>query len=192
MKKWIMITLGLLSMAAVATAAVAGPGRGPGYGPYGGAERQGINRLDLTTDQMTKINKLRETLSNELGPLHDQMVAKRDALRKLWLETNPDQAKITGAQKEINALRDQMQAKMTTFRLEAMKILTPEQREKAKFYGAGPGFGPGPGMMSGRSGKMARSVPRGRNGMACPGYGPQGPCGMACPGQGYGPMMRHW
>ncbi|OHE27168.1 MAG: hypothetical protein A3J94_09120 [Syntrophus sp. RIFOXYC2_FULL_54_9] len=46
-------------------------------------------------------------------------------------------------------MRDQMQDKMTAFRLDASKVLTPEQREKAKSfaagYAAGRGYGPGRG-----------------------------------------------
>ena len=77
-------------------------------------------------------------------------------LRKLWLEPNPDQGKITAAQKEMNAVRDQMQDKMTAFRLESLKVLTPEQKEKAKSYAAGyrdgRGFGKGRGFGPGACG----------------------------------------
>jgi zinc resistance-associated protein len=179
MKKWTMITLGLLSVAAVATTAMAyGPGRGPGYGPLGGPGGQGINRLDLTTEQMAKINKLRESHFNETKALRDQMTTKRDALRKLWLEANPDQAKITAAQKELNVIRDQMQDKMTAFRLEANKVLTPEQKEKAVFYR---------GTNAGRGGMMAGP---GKGGAAgCPAYGPQGRSRAGGPGSG--PMRRN-
>lgn len=186
MKKWTIITLGLLSAAAVATTAVAGPGRGPGYGPCGPAAGPGINRLDLTTDQMAKINKLRETFAGDTKALRDQTASKRDALRKLWFETTPDQAKITAAQKELNALRDQLQAKSTAFRLEVNKVLTPEQKEKAKFYAAGPGFGPGQGGKAARGGMMGGPAQRGNGAVACPGYGPQQGRG----GTGFGPMWH--
>ncbi|MBA4423618.1 MAG: hypothetical protein C0390_11085, partial [Syntrophus sp. (in: bacteria)] len=93
--------------------------------------------------------------SKDIKPLQEQMFAKRDELRKLWLEPNPDQGKITAAQKEMRSVRDQMQDKMTAFRLESLKVLTPAQQEKAKSfaagYSAGRGNGPrhGGGMMSG-------------------------------------------
>jgi Spy/CpxP family protein refolding chaperone len=171
-KKVILTIVGLVSAAAIATTALAfGPGRGPGYGPCARGDFQGAAGLNLTTEQMGKINKLRDTQFNETKPLRDQMSDKRDALRKLWLEPNPDQAKIGAAQKEMNAVRDQMQEKMTAYRLEANKVLTPEQKEKAKFYAGNCGFGPAKGKGSGCS--MGRSS------------GPNAPCPgglMACPG----------
>ena len=36
-----------------------------------------------------------------MKPLQEQMFTKRDEIRKLWLEPNPDQAKIMAAQKEM-------------------------------------------------------------------------------------------
>jgi Spy/CpxP family protein refolding chaperone len=71
------------------------------------------------------------------------LFSKRGDLRLLWLQTNPDQDKILAAQKEIRGLRDQMQDKMTTKRLEVLKVLTPEQQEKVKSFRMGRGFGPG-------------------------------------------------
>ena len=58
---------------------------------------------------------MREAQWKEMKPLQEQMFTKRDELRKLWLEPNPDQAKILAAQKEMRMLRDQMQDKMTVF-----------------------------------------------------------------------------
>ena len=174
-KKVILTIVGLVSVAAIATTAMAfGPGRGPGYGPGARGDFQGAAGLNLTTEQMSQFNKMREAQFNEIRPLQTQMAAKRDALRKLWLEPNPDKAKITAAQKEMNAVRDQMQEKMTTYRLEANKILTPEQKEKAKFYAGNHGFGPAKGKGQGAW-------------MGCPGPGSKGACsgGMSgCTGGG--------
>ncbi|MDA8126443.1 MAG: Spy/CpxP family protein refolding chaperone [Deltaproteobacteria bacterium] len=149
MKKVTMTIMGLFLAATVATTAYAAHGRGPGYGPCAGGAFQGAAGLNLTTEQMSQINKMREKQYNEIKPLRDQMTAKRDALRKLWLEPNPDKAKITAAQKEMNAVRDQMQEQMTSYRLEADKILTPEQKEKIKFYAGNRGFGPAKGKAKG-------------------------------------------
>jgi hypothetical protein len=63
---------------------------------------------------------------------------------------------------------------MTAYRLEAAKVLTPEQKEKAKFYAGSRGFGPAKGKGKGQSAWTG-----------CPG----GPCGM--PGYpGGGPKAR--
>lgn len=173
--------LALLMVGAVATAAVAyGPGRGPGFG-FGGycGGFGGPASLNLTGDQQTKIDALRESHWKDAAPLREQMFSKRDALRKLWLEPNPDKAKIEAAQKELRALRDQMQDKGTAYRLEKLKVLTPEQKEKLAAFAGAKGFGPGSygrGSKGGARGSYGRGV-----------RGPGGPCGPERFGGGYGP-----
>jgi len=169
MKKVTVTIMALLVTAVIATAALAfGPGRGPGYGPCGRGDFGGLGELNLTADQKTKLSELRDSHFKDVKPLREQMFTKRDELKELWLEPNPDQGKITAAQKEMRSVRDQMQDKMTAFRLESLKVLTPEQREKAKSFAAGfkagRGYGPrhGGGMMSGFGPG------------ACGGYGQQG------------------
>ena len=156
MKRVTLTVMALIFAAAIATTAMAfgpgwGSGRGPGYGPCGGGEF-GYRGLDLTAEQKAKMSEMRDAQFKEMEPLRNQMFAKRDELRKLWLEPNPDQAKITAAQKEMNALRDQMQEKMTAFRLNALTVLTPEQKEKIRSFADGKGFGPGRGGRGGWGG----------------------------------------
>ncbi len=177
MRKVKITVMALLVTAMLATTALAfGPGRGPGYGPGGRGDFGGFGELNLTADQKTKLIEMRDAQFKDLKPLREAMFAKRDELRKLWLEPNPDQGKITTAQKEMRSVRDQMQDKMTAFRLESLKILTPEQREKAKSfaagYAAGRGYGPGRGFGEGR------------------GFGPGGCAGGGC--QGGGPGAGGW
>jgi Spy/CpxP family protein refolding chaperone len=178
MKKVMVTIMALLVTAIIATAALAfGPGRGPGYGPCGRGDFGGFGDLNLTAEQKTKLTELRDAQFKDIKPLREQMIAKRDELRKLWLETTPDQGKITAAQKGMSAVRDQMQDKMTAFRLESLKVLTPEQREKAKSFAAGfrAGRGEGPGCGFGKG--------RGFSGPdACGGGG--------CQGQDGGPRAR--
>ena len=50
------------------------------------------------------------------------MMVKHAELAALWKMEKPDQTAIQAKQKELNAMRDQMQEKMTAFRLEAKKI----------------------------------------------------------------------
>jgi Spy/CpxP family protein refolding chaperone len=176
MKKVMVTVMALLVTAMIATAALAfGPGRGPGYGHCGRGDSEGFGGLNLTADQKTKMSELRDAHFNDVKPLRDQMFTKRDELRKLWLEPNPDQGKITAAQKEMRTVRDQMQDKMTASRLDALKILTPEQREKAKSfaagYSAGRGYGQGRGYGKGRG-----FGPGGCGGGDCQGGGPGAGC----------------
>jgi Spy/CpxP family protein refolding chaperone len=148
MKKLTLTMMALLIAGIVATSAFGfGWGRGPGfgYGPCARGEFGGYAGVDLTADQKAKLIEMRDANFKDIQPLREQMWAKRDELRKLWLEANPDQAKIAAAQKEMSSLRDQMQDKMTAYRLSALKVLTPEQQEKIRSWGPGRGFGPGRG-----------------------------------------------
>jgi protein CpxP len=173
MKKVTWTVIAVLFVAVVATSAFAfGWGRGPGYGPCARGDFQGPAGLNLTTEQTAKIKEMRETQRKEMKPLREQMFTKRDEIRKLWLEPNPDQAKITAAQKEMRSFRDQMEDRMTAYHLESVKILTPEQREKIGSFGQGRGSGHG----------------RGHGYGSMHGFGPEGPDGAGsfggCPGVG--------
>jgi Spy/CpxP family protein refolding chaperone len=128
-----------------------GPGAGPGYGPRG-AWGPGLN---LTPEQTQKMQDLQENFFKGSLTLRNEMQIKQLELRTLWAQTNPDQEKLLAKQKEINALRTQLQEKATQNRLEMRKILTPEQQAQLGAYGPGygmrggmmgGGFGPGPGM----------------------------------------------
>jgi Spy/CpxP family protein refolding chaperone len=164
----------LISTALTATAFAFGPGGGWGRG-HGGRPcyNQGdgpipaASQLNLTAEQTEKIKVLRETHLKNVTPLRDKMFSKRAELKLLWLQTSPDQNKIMSVQKEIRALRDQLEDKRTSHRLDVFNLLTPEQRTKFQAYGGhrgrgmggpciggpggpggpggGPGFGPGPG-----------------------------------------------
>jgi protein CpxP len=149
MKKSMLTVMAVLFVAAVATSAFAfGWGRGPGYGPCGRGDFEGPAGLNLAPEQTAKFKEMRDAQWKELKPLREQMFTKRDEIRKLWLEPNPDQAKITAAQKEMNSLRDQIQDKTTALRLDALKTLTPEQQDKLRssLSESGRGCGPRRGM----------------------------------------------
>jgi Spy/CpxP family protein refolding chaperone len=154
MKKVTVTIMTLLFVAAIATTVLAfGPGRGPGYGPCARGDFGGFAGLNLTADQQAKIKEMREARFKEIAPLRDQMFAKRDELRKLWLEPNPDQGKIAATQKEMRSVRDQMQDNTTAYRLDALKVLTPEQQEKLRSFATGRSFGPRMGFGPGRGGR---------------------------------------
>jgi hypothetical protein len=124
-------------------------GRGFGSHNIGGksggrsTERQGDNpSLDLTTaipdfalmdlnltrDQASKINLLRETLLNDVKVLQEETFNKREDLKLIWLENTPDQGKISTMQQEIKDLQDRMRQKTSQYLQEVRKNLTPEQR----------------------------------------------------------------
>jgi Spy/CpxP family protein refolding chaperone len=163
-KKKIVVVMmaAILATAGLATAQDWGKGHemGMGYGPHaGGARSAGSGlwkALNLTPEQMQKMQALRESFLKEKIPFRNELMLKRMELRGLWMQTNFDEAKILARQKEINALRAQLGEKVTKNRLEIRKILTPEQQAKLinlrgqqwhrhHRSGRGCGCGPGPG-----------------------------------------------
>jgi Spy/CpxP family protein refolding chaperone len=127
-------------------------------------------RLNLTSEQKTRIQTLREANMRDVKPLQDRMFSKRGDLKLLWLQTNPDKEKILATQKDIRELRDQMQDKATAYRVDMFNVLTPEQQEKAKTLGSGCGFEPCRGDRDDRMGPCA-----GMGAGRCPGAGMMGP-----------------
>jgi Spy/CpxP family protein refolding chaperone len=124
-------------------------GTGEGRGPVGGkgecsCSKPALWKLNLSAEQKTKLEALISDNQKTIRPLREKMFDKSLALRRLWLQANPDKDKITVVQKEVRLLRDEMQDKVTAMRLEIHKILTPEQNEKLanSHWGRGPGFGP--------------------------------------------------
>ena len=122
-----------------------GPGKGRGYGP---CREAGLERLNLTDDQIAKIDALQDDNYKATRLLREKIFDKSVELRRLWLQANPDKDKIAAAQKELRTLRNEMEDKVTALRLEIRKVLTPEQNEKLanSGWGRGPGFGPRGGM----------------------------------------------
>lgn len=134
-KIW-MVGLALIAMTGLAIAA------GPGYGFGMKANCQaGIDRLKLTSEQKTKLGELQEKFRKDTISLRNEMQIRRLEMRTLWITPNPDKDKIMAKQKELNALRDKLQAKSTDFRLDIRKILTPEQAAQIGTLGPGMGFG---------------------------------------------------
>jgi len=166
MKKIFVVVLVMAFVATAGLAMAQGWGRGPGmgygpgmrgYGPTGPCA--GGPAGNLNAEQMQKMQELREGFLKDTALLRNELVTKRLELRALWVQTDPDQEKIMVKQKEVNALREQLQEKTTKHRLQARQILTPEQRAQwgANFgrMGYGPKRGPrtyGPGYGMGPSG----------------------------------------
>lgn len=89
-------------------------------------------KLNLNASQKAQIKTMRDDFLREIKPLQDKMFSKRGDLRLLWLETSPDKNKIMALQKEMRAIRDQIQDKAVSLRLDIFNLLTPEQKEKIK------------------------------------------------------------
>ena len=116
--------------------------QGPGYGRTGGGYEKWSS---LTPEQRTKFQELRQKFNDETAKLRGTILTKRLELQSLWSDPKADSKAIQEKEKELRNLQDQMRDKAIQFRLEARKILTPEQL--AQF---GPGSGMGPGFGGGR------------------------------------------
>ena len=116
---------------------------------------RGMGGMQMTPDQAAKAFDLRHKFMNDTADMRKQMLVKRAELGELWRTKDPDKAKIAAKQKEVNALRDQLQEKGTAFKLD-MRQVCP------MMAGGGPGSCP---MMSGGKGPggapMAPPAPEG-------------------------------
>lgn len=146
MKKLMIVLTALFLVTAFVMPADAMRGGGRGHGCCNGNDLSAVPGLNLTAEQKTKIDDLRTAYLKDVKPLKDKMHSKAGDLKLLWLEKTPDETKIRATEKEIRALRDQMQDKSTDYRWATYKILTPEQQALLKENKtAGRCFGPGPG-----------------------------------------------
>jgi Spy/CpxP family protein refolding chaperone len=183
MKKTVVL-LALVALLGSASLAIArggmGCGMGPGMGPGMGGDMgcgmgpmvlRGLDQLNLSAEQWGKVQALKGAHMKAVTPIQNQLFAKRNEIRLLWAEPNPDGAQILAKQKELGGLQGQMREKATQFALDVRKVLTPEQL--AKFSVLGPGMGGHQGFCPFQGGG--------------PGPGPGGP-GMG-PGPGPGPGM---
>jgi len=128
-----------LGLAASVWAQPMGKGKGPGPG------------MNLTPDQAGKIFDLMEKMQAETTDLRKQLMVKHAELAAMWKAGGAEQNAIQAKQKELNALRDQMQEKTAVYRLEAKKI--------APDFDMGMGVGMGMGMGPGGMGMGPGNVP---------------------------------
>ena len=138
--KILVFFISLILLASGAYAAVSSAG-GPGknkpschaYCPY--------SKLKLSGEQMTKLKALKEKFWKETIFLRNQMHVKRLELKTLWAVPKPEKDKIVAKQKELMDLFNQLQTKVTDYRLEARSYLTPEQSAQAGIICPDMGFG---------------------------------------------------
>jgi zinc resistance-associated protein len=103
-------------------------GKGMGMG-------HGAGMMNLTPEQAGQIFDLKEKMYVDTTGLRKQIAVKHAELAALYKAEKPDQNAIQAKQKELNALGDQIQEKMTALQLEAKKIAPDFD------MGTGPGAG---------------------------------------------------
>jgi Spy/CpxP family protein refolding chaperone len=121
MKKTIVLmslVLAVALMASMASVVLAGPWGGRFYGV-------GPMVPNLTPEQSKKILALQQANLEKVNPIQQELYSKKLELRRLWLEQNPDQAKINALQKEIFDLVDKLQQESTKLRADVLKVITP-------------------------------------------------------------------
>jgi len=143
MKKLLVTFMTVVAVTAFATSAFSfgsGSGKGNDVVSYDDFDQTVLSQLNLTVEQITEINVLREAFLKDTRPIVHKMLGKRSALKTLWLQQNPDEEKIAIAHEEMRALRNQIKDKKDVYRLNVYNVLTPEQKEKLKSYGSGRGL----------------------------------------------------
>ncbi len=99
------------------------------------------SRLNLSNEQIKKLEAIHEGFLKDTIAIRNDIALKDVELRTLWLQSNPDEAKLLAKEKELNALRGQFQEKATKSLLEARKVLTPEQQANVRTFFMSGDFG---------------------------------------------------
>ena len=135
---FLIILLLVLTLGAASIASAQPRGMGDGMGMcdwgMGPGMKKGRGMMLMTPEQAGKAFDLHQKFMNDTADLRRQMFIKRAELSELWRAAEPDKAKIAAKQKELNALRGQLQEKAIPYRT--------EMRQICPGFGQGPGFGP--------------------------------------------------
>ncbi|MCE5283596.1 MAG: Spy/CpxP family protein refolding chaperone [Deltaproteobacteria bacterium] len=153
MNRRMMMVVMLALAAMLASPAMAAREWRGGYGNGPGAVRDvtSVPGLNLSAEQTERVKTLREAHLKDIEPLLDQIQARGQELRKLWLAETPEREKILALQKVVHGLRGQLLEKLAAYHLAVRQILTPEQQAKIKDFaveqhmrhrGAGMRWGP--------------------------------------------------
>lgn len=201
MKTRVLVALVVVALIVTASIAFAQVQRGPKAGPPAGAPAPGVGcpiggpgmglgpamvrDLNLTPDQVRDLQQLRDNFFAATKTQHDQIQAIARQIAQLWAADPIPVAQIRTLAADMDALRADIRDAGIEHAVQALGVLTPEQREKVRArigemggccIGMGPGccVGMGPGMGCGM-------------GMG-PGPGMRGRCGMGTgTGTGLGP-----
>lgn len=132
-----------LGLTFVTSSALAGPGPGGSPeacgaegGEFGKRAKRGhgfermAQKLGLDEAQTTQLKDLKTAQRATFKPLRQQVRAKHDELKALWMTPNPSKAAILAKMAEIQSIKAQLAEARVDFKLSVLPILTPEQRTK--------------------------------------------------------------
>lgn len=95
--------------------------------------------INLSKEQMEKMWELREKHRSDTQTLRHDLFQKGIELRTLFSDPKASDAAILAKQKEVDALKQQIENKRMQLKLAERKVLTPEQLTKLGESGWGPG-----------------------------------------------------
>lgn len=103
---------------------------GRGHGGRGAMAGAMFRNLDLTDAQKAQMKQIRETHSQTLRPLMQQIRAKRQEMRQASANGAFDEATVTQKLNEIAPLEAKLMGEEFRTHQEMMAVLTPDQKTK--------------------------------------------------------------
>ena len=100
------------------------------HGRRGGRGMMGFGNLDLTDAQKTQMKQIRESHSQTLRPLMEQIRAKRQEIRQASQGSAFNEALVTQKLTEIAPLEAKLQGEQHRVHQEMLSVLTPDQKAK--------------------------------------------------------------
>ncbi len=130
-------------------------GRGMMMGPMHHPMQDLVKQLNLTDEQVARIQELRESYLRDTLVWRNELVIKRFDLRDLLHNPQADASQVLAKQREVSALESKIQERAVLYQLDMRKVLTPDQiKLLPPWFGFG-GFR-GQGMMRGGGRGMGR------------------------------------
>jgi len=83
--------------------------------------------LQLTAEQIEKMESIQKSFLEDITPLRNDLFNKKYSLRRLFSDPASSATTIKAKQEEVFAVQRQIQEKLLDYRLKVRDILTPEQ-----------------------------------------------------------------
>jgi Spy/CpxP family protein refolding chaperone len=109
-----------------------GEGRGFGHrrGGFGRGDFGGFRGVELTAEQKTRLQQIRQSFGERTRSLHEQLRAKRQELRQAEQGGTFNEALAAQKLTESAAIEARLMAERFRLRQESLAVLTPEQRQQ--------------------------------------------------------------
>jgi protein CpxP len=107
-----------------------GRGQWREHGDRGGNGMMGFGNLDLTDAQKTQMKQIRESHSQSISPIREQIRAKRQEIHQASQEGSFNEALVSQKLAEIAPLEAKLMGEQFRIRQEMLSVLTPEQKTK--------------------------------------------------------------